>query len=87
MSDSFIRVAPDSTDTVLGKTVDMDLVSTAAGASIYRQRADLTGDSMEALEEISIHLKQHTALLRAILATLGASSTASIGEDMFHSTS
>ena len=66
LSDTFVQVAQDGT----GKKVDMELVQTSSGTPIYSQRARLVGDSQDFLQQLYLANLQHTAILRAILATL-----------------
>lgn len=66
LSDAKIIVAPDST----GKSVDMELVQTGAGTSIYQQRARLVGDSQDFLQQLYLLNLQQLAVMRAMLATL-----------------
>ena len=68
MSDSFVRVAPDST----GKNVDMELVQTSSGTAIQSQRARLVGDSQDFIHQLYLINCQQLAVLRAVLATLAA---------------
>lgn len=77
--DSFVQVAPDST----GKMVDMDLVTTAAGALIYRQRAKIMGEEGDAIVQMLAIQQQTLSVLRAILATLSALSNSPISEEDF----
>jgi hypothetical protein len=78
VSDAYLQVAPDST----GKTVDMDLVATAAGASIYRERVAIVGFTGEQFDEMLTTQRQVLACLRAILASIN-SPTSSVTEDDF----
>ena len=67
--DAQITVAPDNLDPA-AKAVDMDRVATQAGAAIYRQRADLVGESGALMQQIlTINLRQ-LYVLRAVLSTL-----------------
>jgi len=67
--DAQITVAPDNLDPA-SKLVDMDKVATQAGATVYRQRADLVGESGALLQQLlSVNLRQ-LYVLRAVLATL-----------------
>ena len=70
--DSFIKVAPDNAE---GNAVDMDLVSTAAGINVRRQRAVLVGETGDLLQSIFLVQTQQLAVLRAILSTLQMSDT------------
>ena len=79
MSDAYIQVAPDGG----GKLVDMDQVSTLAGATIYRQRAVLVGESGNALEELLTISRAQLAVSRAILANLLSSIPDGVTEDDF----
>jgi hypothetical protein len=79
-NDSFIQVAPDNTE---GKRVDMDLVASAAGATLYRQRAVLVGETGNDLQRLLAINTQQLAVLRAMLAILSESSTANITESDF----
>lgn len=65
-TDAYVQVAPDST----GKQVDMSQVSTAAGATIYRQRAEITGDVADAILAMNATMKLQLAVLRGILFAL-----------------
>ena len=75
--DSYIQVAPDGS----GKQVDMDQVATAAGAQIYRQRADLVGLSAETLLDLLAVHRAQLKVLRAILASLNSVSSSFREED------
>jgi len=68
MADAVVQVAPDST----GKKVDMELVSTAADPTVYRQRALLVGTPEDAISEIRLLLRQLISIELAILETLQA---------------
>lgn len=76
MSDSYLQVAADGA----GKQVDMTLLRTLAGDTIYRQRAELIGPPADALLELNAEAKIQTALLRAILFVL---SNGDVTEDQF----
>jgi hypothetical protein len=78
--DSFIKVAPDNAE---GNAVDMDLVSTAAGANVRRQRAVLVGETGDALQAIMLIQMQQLQVLRAMLAILRADHPGSLGEEDF----
>jgi hypothetical protein len=78
MSDSFVSVAPDG----YGKSVDMDQTATAAGPTIYRQRAVLVGLTNEQIDELLTLSRQQLAVLRAILASTN-SVTNTVTEDDF----
>ena len=69
MSDAYLQVAPDST----GKKVDMDQVSTAAGDTIYRQKAEMAGETFRLLESINKQLEIQTRILRVIFNVLASS--------------
>lgn len=75
-TDSYVQVATDGS----GKTVDMLLIQTPAGAAIYRQRAELVGDAAAAMLDVSDKLDTTNALLRAILFAL---SSGDVTEDNF----
>jgi hypothetical protein len=77
--DDYVQVAPDSS----GKLVDMELVTTAAGAAVRRQRAAIVGDTADALLEIRLLLRNLIAIESAILATLQAETNSQIGPDDF----
>jgi len=81
MSDAQLQVAPDGA----GKTIDMELTSTAAGSAIYRQRALLVGDSGTALLELLACNQQQLAVLRAILAVLQGTSNVMVSEEDYPS--
>ena len=77
--DAFLQVALDGA----GKRVDMDQVSTAANATVYRQRAVLvgeTGDVLQQLLDVNLH---QLACLRAILAIKRTDHVGAPGEDDF----
>lgn len=78
--DTYVQVAPDST----GKQVDMEQVATTAGATLYRQRAVLMGDTPELLWQISKTLSELLAVNRAQLAILAATSNVRIEEDDYY---
>lgn len=78
--DAYLQVAPDST----GKLVDMELVSTAAGQVLYRQRAILVGESGNALDELLALASAQLAVLRAILATMQQTVPGAATEEEFH---
>jgi hypothetical protein len=68
--DSFVQVAPDGS----GKQVDMAQTASAAGAIIYRQRAEIVGDAPASLQLlVELSMKQ-LAVLRAIYSVLANSS-------------
>lgn len=75
-TDSYVQVAADG----VGKKVDMTLVQTNAGDTIYRQRAELIGDSVGLLQSIDDKLMVTNALLRGILFVL---SNGDVTEDNF----
>lgn len=74
--DAFIQVAPDGT----GKQIDMTLTTTAAGATIYRQRAEIMDPVADAILQILATQKLILANLRGILQAL---SQGDITEDNF----
>jgi hypothetical protein len=63
--DAYVQVARDNPE---GKQVDMDLVATAAGSTIYRQRAVLVGDSAEILRSMLDTQMAMLACLRSLVA-------------------
>ena len=79
MSDATLQVAPDST----GKSVDMTLLQTGSGSAIYRERAEMVGDSADILFQTLAVNKNILACLRALLANWNAGSTTPFGEDDF----
>lgn len=70
-NDSFVQVAPDSS----GKQVDMESLTTGAGAPLYRQRAVLVGDSADVLFQILSVQQRQLAVLRALLAHFNMNDT------------
>lgn len=75
-TDGFVQVAPDST----GKTVDMKLIRTVAGDSIYRQRAELSGSAADAILALDDTARKQLAVLRGILFAL---TNGEVTEEMF----
>lgn len=75
--DALVQLAVDGA----GKSVDMEQVSTAAGATLYRQRAVLVGESGDILQQIFNIQVQQLAILRAILAIHRSNNTGSLGEE------
>lgn len=84
-ADTFVQVAADST----GKRVEMSLVSSGkadtAGAAIdtYRQRAELTGVSQDAVDQLLAINKLQLSTLQAILAVLNGISNFSVQAEDF----
>lgn len=66
--DDVLIVAKDAD----GKSIDMDRVATAAGPTVYRQRAVLVGATGEQLDELIELNRSQLAVLRAILMSLNA---------------
>ena len=79
-NDGQLTVAPDST----GKSVDMEIVSTGAGAAIYRQRALMVGDSADVLFQILSVQQKQLAVLRALLAHFNMGDTRPLDEADFY---
>jgi hypothetical protein len=61
--DGYTQVAPDST----GKKIDMDVVTTAAGATLYREKAILVGETGDVLQQILECNLQQLVLLRTLV--------------------
>jgi hypothetical protein len=64
--DSYVQVAPDGS----GKKIDMALTASAAGDTIYRQRAEIVGVNAEVLGELLELSRKQLACLRGILYRL-----------------
>lgn len=79
MTDSYVQVAVDGN----GKKVDMDLVSTEAGPSIYRQKAVLAGITAVLLNKIVEQNMMMLALQRATLAVLNSMNNTDVSEENF----
>lgn len=79
MPDAYVQVATDGS----GKRIDMELVSTLADGTIYRQRAAIVGDAADALLSIPILMAQQLAVLRQLAAMLDAETNSRISEDDF----
>jgi hypothetical protein len=78
--DSFIKVAPDNAE---GNAVDMDLVATAAGVNVRRQRAVLVGETGDQFQALLLIQMQQLQVLRAMLTILRADHPGSLGEEDF----
>ncbi len=63
MADALLGVNPDGP----GKSIDMDSVATQAGSLLYRQRANLVGQSGDVLDQLLVLSRSQLAVLRAIL--------------------
>lgn len=74
--DTYVQVATDGS----GKKVDMGLVATSAGDTIYRQRAEIVGDVNAAIQELLDINKTQLAVLRGILFAL---TNGDVTEDSF----
>lgn len=70
--DAYVQVATDGS----GKQIDMDQVSTAAGATLYRQRAVMVGIPAQVLDEMLELQRRQLACMRALLSTLGNAAAA-----------
>lgn len=75
--DGFTQVAPDST----GKKIDMDVVSTTAGTTLYREKAILVGETGDTLQALLTEQVEQTRILMAILQVLISSSPEFAGVD------
>jgi rRNA processing protein Krr1/Pno1 len=76
--DAFTQLAPDST----GKKVDMDQVATAAGDTLYREKAILVGETGDALQLIAEEMQTHTKILTEIYKVLISSNPEFSGVDL-----
>jgi hypothetical protein len=74
--DDLVQLAADGT----GKKVDMDKVSTAAGDTVYRQRAVMVGETFDLLQQLLLVNVQQLACLRAMLSILQADHPSALGE-------
>jgi len=77
--DSYVQVAPDSS----GKRIAMDQAVNADGSIVQLQKALLVGTPADALDQILQTDIQILAVLRAILATLAATSNSPVTEEDF----
>jgi len=75
--DSYVQIAPDST----GKKVDMDQVVSAAGDTIYRQRATLVGETGDILQALLEQQLIQTNILAGIFKVLASSNAEYAGVD------
>ena len=66
-TDSYVQVAADGP----GKQVDMIATTTAAGQTIYRQRTEVVGMTLDTLVEINSKQDLILANLRALVFMLG----------------
>ena len=78
--DSYVQLSPDGS----GKQVDMDQVSTAAGASLYRQRAVLVGETGDVLQQLLEETRKQTNILIAIYRVLATANPEHDGVDVFN---
>ena len=76
--DSYTQVAPDST----GKKIDMDQVATAAGATLYREKAILVGETGDTLQLMLEEMQMHTNILTDIYKVLISSNPEFSGVDL-----
>ena len=77
--DGYTQVAPDST----GKKIDMDVVSTAAGTTLYREKAILVGETADILQSMFMVQLQQLACLRALLSISQSNNPNTLGEADF----
>jgi hypothetical protein len=75
--DSYVQIAPDST----GKKVDMDQVASAAGDTIYQQRATLVGETGNILQALLEQQHIQTNILAGIFKLLASSNPEFAGVD------
>ena len=80
--DTYMQVAPDST----GKKVSFEgPLTDAAGNTTYLQRALLTGDPADAIQQLLCINRQQLAVARAILRVLTDSTNSRVLEEDFSS--
>ena len=79
--DDVLIVAPNNPE---GVRVDMDRVSTAAGAVVLREKTEIVGISGEFIAELLVVNRKQLAVLRAILAQLNEGSGTAFKEEDFY---